>query len=162
MWPSINILRCGSASAPCDRRLPPSTRPAIKREAWSSLQNERTIKHPVASHGVLTALSICFDDNHPLPTSYRLATAAQCAIKMNQIRPLTTKVTATKIIIFCNTSIFFSLISITGLATGIRRHPNCRINYPSSPYVSSMPPRARVGWGNAITGCPSSVFSWLD
>jgi hypothetical protein len=37
--------------------------------------------------------------------------ATQCAMKMNQIRPLTTRATATNIIIFCNMSIFFLLIN---------------------------------------------------
>ena len=42
------------------------------------------------------------------PGIVRLATAAQCAMKMNQIRPLTTRVTATAMIIFCNISMHFS------------------------------------------------------
>jgi hypothetical protein len=41
-------------------------------------------------------------------TPMRLATAAQCAMKMNQIRPLTTRATATVMIIFCNISMHFS------------------------------------------------------
>lgn len=65
----------------------------------------------------------------------------QCAMKMNQIKPLTTVVIATKIIIFCNISIFFLLHQcnehVCNRGGRITRYPNFRINYLLAPYIFS-------------------------
>ena len=57
---------------------------------------------------------------------------------MNQIKPLTTVAIATKIIIFCNISIFFPFVSVMSICNRggrITRHPNFRINYLLTPYI---------------------------